>query len=207
MRTLIQKINELKNSPISKIINQRIREFERLGKEKEDLIFSELCFCLLTANFQAERCILIQKELSRDLLILPEKPLAEKLKKAGHRFWPQRANRIIEARKYKTELYSLIITESGKEIRKWLINNIKGLGMKEASHFLRNIGYKDLAIIDFHIIDLMVKEKLIERPKTITPKRYLEIEKVLNYLAKKVNLNLAELDLYLWYIETGKVLK
>jgi len=51
------------------------------------------------------------------------------------------------------------------------------------------------------------REKLIKRPKTITPKKYLEIEEVLRKLGKKVKLNLAELDLYLWYLETGKVLK
>ena len=53
----------------------------------------------------------------------------------------------------------------------------------------------------------MVEEKLIEKPKTITPKRYLEIENILEKLGEKVNLNSAELDLYLWYLETGKILK
>jgi len=81
------------------------------------------------------------------------------------------------------------------------------LGLKEASHFLRNIGFDDYAIIDFHIVDLLVKENLIKRPKTITPKIYLEIETVLKKLAIQVNLTLAELDLYLWYLETGKILK
>ena len=79
--------------------------------------------------------------------------------------------------------------------------------MKEASHFLRNIGFSNYAIIDFHIIDLLVKEKLITRPKTLTPKRYLEIESILETLAKKTKLSLGELDLYLWYMETGKILK
>ena len=184
-----------------------MKEFEKLGKEKEDKVFSELCFCLLTANFQAEKCIRIQKDMGRDFLHLPEEELAKKLKEAGHRFWPQRANRIVEARDCKTELCSLVMKESGKEMRVWLVKNVKGLGMKESSHFLRNIGYKDVAIIDFHIVDLLVEEKLIEQPKTITPKKYLEIEQILDNLGKKVNLNLAELDLYLWYLETGKILK
>jgi N-glycosylase/DNA lyase len=37
--------------------------------------------------------------------------------------------------------------------------------------------------------------------------KYLEIENFLMKIAKKLNLSLAELDLYLWYIETGKILK
>jgi N-glycosylase/DNA lyase len=244
-QNLIEKIEQLKNSSIAKIITERMKEFERLGKEKEDKVFSELCFCLLTANFQAEKCIKIQKEMGRDFLHLPEEELAKKLKQAGHRFWPQRANRIVVARDCKTELCSLVMKESGKKMRDWLVKNVKGLGMKESSHFLRNIGYKDVAIIDFHIIDLLADEGLVEKryekdnlinnddelpkprvlrasetiersstndkiilnSKSLTPKKYLEIEKILAELGEKVNLNLAELDLYLWYMETGKILK
>ena len=79
--------------------------------------------------------------------------------------------------------------------------------MKEASHFLRNIGFKDFAIIDFHIIDVLTRYNLIKKPKTLTAKRYLEIEGVLKKLANKLKMSLGELDLYLWYLETGKVLK
>ena len=93
------------------------------------------------------------------------------------------------------------------EIREWIVKNVKGLGYKEASHFLRNIGYKNLAIIDFHIIDVLVKNKIIKRPKTLTKKKYLEIENKLRTIAKKAKMTLAELDLYLWYMETRKVLK
>lgn len=203
---IIEQIEKLKKEPIAEVISNRILEFEKAGKEKEDKVFSELCFCLLTANFQADKCIRIQHEMGRDFFILPEKELAEKLKAAGHRFWPQRATRIVEARECKTELCK-IMKSDGKEMRLWLADNVNGLGMKEASHFLRNIGYKDVAIIDFHIVDLLVAENIIEEPKTLTRNRYLEIEKILEDIAKKAKLNLAELDLYLWYIETGKVLK
>ncbi len=207
MQSLIQKINSLKKEPIAQVISKRMKEFQEYGKEKEDKVFSELCFCLLTANFQAEKCIQIQKDMGRGFEILPQEELAKKLKEVGHRFWPQRAERIVRARDCKTELCSLVFRESGKEMRKWLVKNVLGLGMKEASHFLRNVGYRDVAIIDFHIVDLLVDEKTIERPKTLTEKRYLEIESVLENLGREVNLNLAELDLYLWYLETGKVLK
>jgi len=67
---------------------------------------------------------------------------------------------------------------------------------KEASHFLRNIGSTNLAIIDFHIINLLINYGLIEKPKTITCKKYLEIEGLLREIADKLDLNLAELDLY-----------
>ncbi|MEI7718420.1 MAG: N-glycosylase/DNA lyase [archaeon] len=207
MSKITSQIEELKKTKIKEIIDIRIKEFEAFGNKKQDEVFSELCFCLLTANFQAEKCIQIQTEMSRDFEIISKEELAKKLKAVGHRFWPQRAERIVEARDCKTELCSLVFKKSGIEMREWLVKTVKGLGMKESSHFLRNVGYKDLAIIDFHIVDLLEREKLIERPKTITPKKYLEIEQVLAKLGKEVNLNLAELDLYLWYLETGKILK
>lgn len=207
MENLTEKIEKLKESPIKILIEKRLQDFEQIGEDKKNKVFSELCFCLLTANFQAEKCIQIQKEMSRDFEILPEEELATKLKEVGHRFWPQRAKRIVKARGCKTELISSIFKKSGTEMREWLIKNVNGLGMKEASHFLRNIGYKGLAIIDFHIIDLLEREELIKRPKTVTPKKYKEIEEVLAKLGEKTKLNLAELDLYLWYLETGKILK
>jgi len=207
MSNIKSQIENLKKSSIKEVVDKRMKEFEAFGNKKQDEVFSELCFCLLTANFQAEKCIQIQTEMSRDFEIIPKEELAKKLKQVGHRFWPQRAERIVEARDCKTELCSLVFKKSGIEMREWLVKTVKGLGMKESSHFLRNVGYKDLAIIDFHIVDLLERERLIERPKTITPKKYLEIEKVLAKLGKEVNLNLAELDLYLWYLETGKILK
>jgi len=48
---------------------------------------------------------------------------------------------------------------------------------------------------------------MIEKPKTLNAKNYIEIETVLKDLGKKLSLNMAELDLYLWYCETGKVMK
>ena|SRR3989344_201916 len=196
MESLVNRIIKLKEEDISEVIKGRIREFENVEN-----IFHELCFCLMTANFQAEKSIFIQKEIGEGFVTLSKENLAIRLKELGHRFWPQRAECIFAARNLNLN------REWSKESRQWLIENVKGFGMKESSHFLRNIGVKDVAIIDFHIIDLLVAEELIQRPKSLSRKKYLEIEEVLIKLANKVNLSLAELDLYLWYIETGKVLK
>ena len=208
MATLIKKVKELKKSPIREKIENRIKEFEEAGRKKENEAFGELCFCLLTANFSAQRCIKIQKEMGRDFKILSESELASSLKKHGHRFPNTRAKYIYEARACENDLIKMI--GDGKTRRKKLVKEIKGLGMKEASHYLRNMGFKDVAIVDFHIIDLLKKENLIEfdrKKQTLSEKKYLEIEKILEDLAKKLEMNLAELDLYLWYLETGKVLK
>jgi N-glycosylase/DNA lyase len=198
MIDLIREVKELQKSAIRKLVDKRTGEFKELGKKDSDSLFKELCFCLMTANFSAQRAIDIQNTIGDGFLNLPEKNLAKKLKALGHRFPNARAKYITEARKYKNNL---------KTDRRWLVCNIKGLGHKEASHFLRNIGYENCAIIDFHIIDLLTRHRIIRKPKTLTPAKYLEIENRLRKMAEKLNINLAELDLYLWYLETGKVLK
>ncbi|MDD4983868.1 MAG: N-glycosylase/DNA lyase [Candidatus ainarchaeum sp.] len=212
---LTKKIEELKKSKISKLIAGRIKEFKT--KKSSEEIFSELCFCLMTANFNAERSIKIQEQIgAKGFLNLPEQKLATKLKELGHRFPNTRAKYIVEARGHIGEIVKQVgqgqhqlRVDHLQNIRAWLVKNVKGLGLKESSHFLRNIGFDDFAIIDFHIVDLLVKEKLVSKIKSgaLTKMKYLEIEQILLGIGKKVNLNLAELDLYLWYLETGKILK
>src|SRR4030042_5431049 len=207
MQQLIQKIQEIKKTDIKNQIDERIQEFKNTDKESNEELFNELCFCLLTANFNTEKSIKIQKNIGEYFLTDSKEELIEKLKKFGHRFPNARAEYIHKAKNCKDKLKEVVYFHDKKQIREWIVNNVKGIGYKESSHFLRNIGCDDYAIIYFHIIDLLVKYRLIKRPKTITKNKYLEIEKILKTIAKKTNLTLAELDLYLWYIETGKILK
>jgi N-glycosylase/DNA lyase len=207
--TIIEKIENLKKEPIEMLIRKRVSEFEQIRTEKnKEKIFSELCFCLMTANWQAQKGIELQKELHKDFFKATRAELAKKLKEKGHRFWPQRAEAIVKAREHQNKIHELVLNEKDeRKIRDWIAENVHGIGMKEASHFLRNIGYKNLAIIDFHIVDLLVEEKLIDRPKTITKKKYLEIENKIEKISQATKIPQGELDLYLWYLETGKVLK
>lgn len=205
---LIDSINQLKKTETAKEIAKKITDFENIGKKSSKEIYLELCYCLLTANFNAKKSIDIQNKIGSGFARLSLEQLSDKLKEYGHRFPNTRANFIYLSRTYKDNLKEELFKNKTEENKRdWLVKNIKGLGYKEASHFLRNIGYKDLAIIDFHIIDILVDNKKIEKPKTITKAKYLEIENILRKLAKKVNLSLAELDLYLWFLETGKIYK
>ncbi len=205
---LIDNIKKLKRTKVKKLIDSRINEFESIGKKSSKEIFKELCFCILTANFNAERGIEIQKRVGNGFLTLSEDELSQVLKELGHRYPNTRARYIVEARRFANTIKEILNSfRSEKEVREWLVKNIRGLGYKEASHFLRNIGFKDLAIIDFHIIDLLVEYDLIERPKSLNKRKYLDIENLLRDIAKKSGMDLARLDLYLWYLETGKVLK
>ncbi len=203
MESLIKEIKNVKKESIEK----RLAEFKKLGKKPIKEIFKELCFCTLTANYSAEGGIRIQKQIGDGFLYLCEDDLKTKLKENKYRFPNIRTKYIIKNRNKIEELETILKTKKGNELREWIVENIIGIGYKEASHFLRNIGFFDYAIIDFHIIDLLVKYKLIKRPKTLTKIEYLKIENTLRKIAKKVNMSLGKLDLYLWYLETGKILK
>jgi len=200
---LIEELKSVKEK-VGKKVKKRIKEFEK-NWECEEKILMELFFCILTANFNAERSIRIQQAIGREFLNLNESELEKRLKELGYRF-PKRAKYIVKARNLpiKRILESL---KDEREAREWLAKNVDGIGYKEASHFLRNIGFKNLAIIDFHILNVLERNGIVKRPKSLTPKRYLEIEEKLREIAEKLGVSLAELDLYLWFLETGKILK
>ena len=199
---LQKKIKDLKKSRISKTINKRLKEFKSFKNKSSKEWFSELCFCLLTANSKARTAIAIQKELGHEGFMHKSfKELSNCILRNKHRFHNNKARFIIEARRYPN-IKDIIENKSQKEAREWLVKNIKGLGYKEASHFLRNVGYFDLAILDRHILSLMN-----EYPKSLNKKNYLRIEDKLKKLSKNLKMTLAELDLYMWYIKTNEVLK
>ena len=83
------------------VIDQRIKEFQELGKEDTTQWFSELCFCLLTANAQAKRAIEIQNYLGTEGFInKTQEEIALVIKSFGHRFHNTKAKYIVLARKY-----------------------------------------------------------------------------------------------------------
>jgi N-glycosylase/DNA lyase len=129
------------------------------------------------------------------------------LRDHGYRFPNTRARFITTARQYKNEIKDILITKKGDQRRIWLVQHINGFGYKEASHFLRNIGYFNYAIIDTHIIKVLNKSSIDISSKTLTYKTYICIEEILRHIAEKVDLSLGELDLYLWYMETRTILK
>jgi N-glycosylase/DNA lyase len=83
------------------------------------------------------------------------------------------------------------------------------MGYKEASHFLRNIGFADdLAILDRHILkNLKIFGIIEEIPKSLSKKKYLEIEEKMRNLANEVNIPVSHLDLLFWSKETGEIFK
>lgn len=193
---------------VKKLVETRLKEFESLGKKGNKDWFSELCFCILTANSKASTALLIQEELGvNGFCGLSHSGVRACIIKHKHRFHNNKSKYIVEARAHM-DIKKKISKMDDFSAREWLVKNIKGIGYKEASHFLRNVGRKSLAILDRHILNLMVEEGMLkEKPKSLTSKNYIEIEKKFNKLAVKMFMSAAELDLYMWHMKTGKVLK
>ncbi len=132
----------------------------------------------------------------------------------GIRFYRNKALYIVKARDEffingKFLLLDKINEKDLKQTRRFLVKKVKGYGYKEASHFLRNIGlYRSIAILDRHIMKNMLKYGyLSEIPKTLTTKKYLEIEKKFFKFAEDLKIPPEQLDLLLWQREAGEVFK
>jgi N-glycosylase/DNA lyase len=212
IEAMADEVLRLRDDPeLRSMVENRIAEFLAVKEMGAEKWFEELTYCLLTAYSSARIGQLCVDALCDDNTLLRGDldQVVETLRTQGHRFAEKRAEYIVTARKLAPTLKETI--QGFRDVsaaREWLAKNVKGLGMKESSHFLRNVGYLDVAIIDRHIISNMVDHGILEeRPKSITKRRYLEYERILAEVARRVGMALGEMDLYLWYRKTGKVLK
>jgi len=185
--------------------------------QSNERIFAELSFCICTPQSKATVCWNAVSSMIKNGILY--RGSVEEIKPFLNavRFGETKSLRIVEARDFFTESGKLDIKrkilyfKSSFELRDWLVKNIKGLGMKESGHFIRNVGFdykNQLAILDRHIMkNLEVFDVIKEIPNCLTIKKYLEIEDKMRDFAKKIGLSLYELDLLLWSKETGKIFK
>jgi N-glycosylase/DNA lyase len=211
MKELIKKVQNVPEE-IKDVVDKRLGEFREFRNKGNEEWFSELCFCLLTANSKARTALNIQNELGfKGFSSHSQEKIRDAIKRNKHRFHNNKAKYIFEARPHvriKDTIHGIIAEKSLLEAREWLVNNIKGLGYKEASHFLRNVGFDGIAILDRHIINLMHEHNILkERPKSLSRVNYLLIEQEFNKLAEKAGMSSAEMDLTMWYLKAGEVLK
>jgi|TARA_Y100000310_G_scaffold325870_1_gene390035 N-glycosylase/DNA lyase len=206
MNSLISQIKSLQKSQINKAVNHRLEEFSQFKSHPEESWFSELCFCILAANSKQKTAQKIQESLGSKLLTIPQQELAIFIRDNKHRFHNNKSKYIVAARQHK-DIKSKLSNLNDHQSRIFLVNNIKGIGFKESSHFLRNTGSQNLAILDRHIINTLTEHNIIEKPKTLTPKVYLSIESKFSALAKKLNISSAKLDLLMWYLKKNEIAK
>lgn len=201
-----------------KEINKKLSEFDEVWRNGSDArLWEELAFCIFTAGASA-RMGLNSVDAVRSLLLDGESDeMTQALKKAGaHRFPVARPRYIVTTRAYLRANFDMALRQRLRsfadpfERRDWLAQEkqIKGLGYKESSHFLRNIGVKGHAILDKHVMRCLAEVGVIDssRPPA-NRKNYLEIEQKFLQFAKDIKVNCDELDLVLWSMKTGEILK
>ena len=189
-------------------IRKRLEDFSRVRPSD---YFYELVYCILTPQSSARNAgkaveRLQEKNFYREA-VDPEPILFQK--DFYIRFHRTKARLLVELKNEFPKILSVISnSQPGLVLREWLVTHVKGLGYKEASHFLRNIGHRDLAILDRHILRNMKKFGVIRTmPKTLTRKQYLKLEKRFQNFARKVGIPIDELDLLFWSMGTGEILK
>ena len=196
-------------------IQKRLSEFREVMKWSDEDVFGELAFCLLTPQSSAKVCWDAVTKLKQQTLLLKGTPTDLQPTLTQVRFGDSKARYIVEARDMFTKDGRIRIKPEIQrfynpfELREWLVDNVKGLGYKEASHFLRNIGLgENFAILDRHILRNLASLGVIpEIPISITKKRYLEIEEKLRRFAVEIGIPMADLDLLFWSKETGWIFK
>jgi N-glycosylase/DNA lyase len=208
----IKKLHADKKNEIEK----RLQEFDQLwANGSEEDIFAELVFCIFTPQSKAKLCWEAVESLQENKLLYEGEAAEISLEINCVRFKNNKAKYLKRARELFIKNGKLRIKSEIKKFhdiykcRDWLVKMVPGYGFKEASHFLRNIGFgEDIAILDRHILKNIVKLGVIEEiPQSISRKKYFEIENKMKEFAKRTNIPLSHLDLLLWYKGTGEIFK
>ena len=197
-------------------IRSRLAEFDEVWRSASDeRLWEELVFCIFTAGASA-RMGLGSIEAVRHLLARgTQDELAEALQRK-HRYPNSRSGYIVVTREFLEGDCRMRLRERLEgfedpiERRDWLARErgIKGLGYKESSHFLRNVGLRGYAILDKHILRCLAEVGVIESPQPPpTRARYLATEERLRRFARDLGVDFDELDLVLWSMKTGEILK
>lgn len=221
------------NELLKNVINEynRIYQGKKISWKNmdEDDLWYELCLCVLSSNVQFETAksafdhlkkkrllernhLFFNKEASRIISKELSRPIFLPRRKDGtlrkYRFFVTKSNQITKAFRiiYEEECsIKSILTRFASEYdaRDFLANRISGLGLKQSSLFLRNIGYAShLAIIDTHVINFMVEVELF-RSRLVPPisaRQYRNAERKLQAFAKKIKTDLSLLDFAIWTI-------
>lgn len=194
----------------------RLAEFEDIWKNGSDeRLWEEMVFCFFTGGCSAKMGLRSVEAVRPHLMNGTHDDVMNALV-GRHRYPRARARYVVTSREFLIADCGLRLREKISSfddpiaLRDWLVREkgIKGLGYKEASHYLRNIGLRGYAILDKHILRSMAELGLIEEPKPpSTRARYLATELKLKEFSEIAGIDFDELDLVLWSMRTGEILK
>lgn len=214
--SLMGDIERLKEvyAEVRDIITSRIEEFRSVWRSADGgRILEEMTFCLLTPQSKARagwNAVMCMK--NRGLFGDADADISECLRGVRFAYTKARRVKILWSRfgpdSVMEYLRGIGLPDDWFAARDALVRDINGYGYKEASHFLRNIGFTSLSILDRHILRRLVEYGVLDDiPKSLTRKRYLEIERKMMDFSKKIGIPVDHLDLLFWYMATGEVFK
>ncbi len=203
------------NEPYKWVYSDKSVSLQKTESRDNHRLFEELCFCIFTANTSAEMGAKAVDAVREVLVSGSKDEMTERLL-GVYRFVNKRPEYIVHTRDFLQkeigfELKKKILSFNDmNELRNFfaLNKNVKGIGMKEASHFLRNIGFRGYAILDKHIINSLHEFGYLEtndKPKDF--KEYIGMENVFKRFAEDMGIIPDELDLLLWSNKNGRILK
>ena len=197
-------------------IRARLAEFQAVWEfGTDETLFEELVYCIFTAGASA-RMGLNSVEAVRPFLKDATRDQLTQILLGRHRYPAARAGYIVVTREFLQADCGLRLRERLNsfadpiERRDWVARTkgVKGIGYKEASHYLRNIGLRGYAILDKHILRCLHEVGVLDSPLPPANRaRYLEIEARLRQFASEQRIDFDELDLVLWSMKTGEILK
>lgn len=200
---------------IKEEIDKKIDEYKEAFNYDNKDFFAEIAFCILTPQSKALNAWkIIQTLKENELLFTADSDTLENYLNSI-RFKKTKAKRLVSLREKLSingSLEAKKIIFNGDDvfkIREWLVKNIDGFGYKEASHVLRNLGFgENIAILDRHILRNLLKLDVIDEiPKTLTPKKYMDIEEKMRKYSSKIDISMDRLDLLFWYNEVNYLFK
>ena len=197
-------------------IRARLAQFRDIWRTgSNERLWEELAYCILTAGASA-RMGLRSIEAVGPMLGHGTHEEMTRVLTSVHRYPNARPGYIVTTRDYLNEDCGMRLRDRLEgfsnpiDRRDWLAREprIKGLRYKESSHFLRNVGLSGYAILDKHVLRCLMEVGVIESPKPPTTRaRYLETENRMKEFAREVRIDFDELDLVLWSMKTGEILK
>ncbi|MDD5650017.1 MAG: hypothetical protein PHF86_06340 [Candidatus Nanoarchaeia archaeon] len=175
---------------------------QRFKKPKTKLdVFYNLCFCVLVPQTKFKTVLSVINMLKDEKFYA--RPIhREALLKiiSTIRFKNRKVDYLLAAKYKFEEFYKKLspLLESERDtraIRSFVVGEIKGIGLKAASHFLRNLGIEDLAIVDTHILQhLCVTGKKFD---------YFSIEDEVRARAISQGVSVAVYDALVWGQRSG----
>jgi len=188
-------------------------------EQRPEEIWRQKVFCVLSSQFNTAKAANIANQILQSVPFFDYSLSIRSIEEAcfnllssgiGYRFPKVRARQIslcwFPFSQIKDDYHDFIKSfDSEEEAREKIRETFPGIGLKQASMFLRNIGAsKNLAVIDTHVI-FYLRTCHGWNEQQLTPSLYLKAENILREDASRYELDLNVFDVIVW--SAAKVLK